>query len=403
MALAVDDIINLRNGSAPANLDLIRDMTLGTDVWLNRFVPHYLDQYIPTGGSKVKVLVGGEGSGKSHLLRYIQQAARERKYTSVYLSARTTGPKLSDVPNLYRLIADTIDMNQLVTGLSQKVAESLGYGSAIYNGQDKLLPYIMEEGYGAPDSAREIRIAASRLLKNADLSPACFTCTFTLLKDRLIADDPDGTRSALNWFKGEKLERFERRDSGLYETLQKATARRWLDSLLKLIVLSGQQGLVVLIDDLDVLYERSPENGRYLYTPANIKDTCELFRQLIDEADLLKNFLLVIAGRKNLLDDDRRGFKSYEALWMRLQTGLVPSGRFNPLCDVVDVDEHLKAQGENYPGALSRHLKDVFMQYGLKKKPREISIDMRPPLALKSVVMNNVYSSVEGYLEASHE
>ncbi|MDW7657274.1 MAG: BREX system ATP-binding domain-containing protein, partial [Bacillota bacterium] len=256
---------------------------------------------------------------------------------------------------------------------------------------DKLLPYIMEEGYGAPDSAREIRIAAARLLKNADLSPACFTCAFTLLKDRLIHDDLEGTRAALRWFAGEKLERFERKDSGLYETLQKATARRWLDSILKLIVLSGQQGLVVLIDDLDVLYERSPETGRFLYTPANIKDTYELFRQLIDDADLLKNFLLILAGRRDMLDDDRRGFKSYEALWMRLQTGLVPSGRFNPLCDIVDVDEHLNALGEDFPAVLSRHLNEVFNQYGLKKKPRDKAIALMPSPALKSVVMSTVY------------
>ena len=395
MALVVEDLINLRNGAAPVNLDLVRDMTLGTDAWLDRFVPYYLDQFIPSGGSKVKVLLGNEGSGKSHLLRYIQQSAQARHYTAVYLSARTAGPKLCDVPNLYRLIAGTIDMDQLITGLSRKVAESLGYGATIYSGRDKLLPYVMEEGYGAPDSAREIRMATARLLKNADLSPACFTCAFTLLKDRLISDDPDGARAALRWFRGEKLERFERRDSGLFETLQKATARRWLDSLLKLIVLSGQQGLAVLIDDLDVLYERSPETGRFLYTPANIKDTYELFRQLIDDADLLQNFLLVLAGRRAMLDDDRRGFKSYEALWMRLQTGLVPSGRFNPLCDIVDTDEHLKALGDDFPARLSSHLGTVFSQYGLKKKPRDPALDTLPPQALKSVVINNVFSADE--------
>ena len=393
MTLVVEDLINLRKGAAPTNLDLIHDMTLGTEVWLQRFIPYYLDQYIPSGGSKIKVLIGGEGSGKSHLLRYIQHAANARKYTSVYMSARMAGPKLNDVPNLYRLIAGAIDMEQLVTNLSCKVAESLGYGATIYNGRNKLLPYIMEEGYGAPDSAREIRIAAARLLKNADLSPACFTCLFTLLKDRLIADDPEGSRVALRWFAGEKLERYERKDSGLFETLQKITARRWLDSLLKLIVLSGQQGLVVLIDDLDVMYERSAETGRFLYTPANIKDTYELFRQLIDDADLLKNLLFILAGRRNLLDDDRRGFKSYEALWMRLQTGLVPSGYFNPLCDIVDVDAHLNTLGDDFPALLSRHLHDVFNQYGLKKKPREMTHDQMPAIALKSVIMSTVYAS----------
>ncbi|NLM77490.1 MAG: DUF2791 family P-loop domain-containing protein [Ruminococcaceae bacterium] len=391
MALVVEDLINLRNGAAPINLNLVCDMTLGTDIWLDRFIPYYLDRFIPAGGSKVKVLLGSEGSGKSHLLRYIQMSAQARHYTAVYLSAHTAGPKLCDIPNLYRLIASTIDMDALITELSRKVAESLGYGAAIYSGRDKLLPYVMEEGYGAPDSAREIRMATARLLKNADLSPACFTCIFTLLKDRLIADDLEGARAAKRWFYGEKLERFERRDSGLFETLQNATARRWLDSLLKLITLSGQQGLVVLIDDLDVLYERSPETGRYLYTPANVKDTYELFRQLIDDADLLQNFLLVLAGRRAMLEDDRRGIRSYEALWMRLQTGLVPTSRFNPLSDIVDTDAHLKALGDDFPARLTKHLSTVFNQYGLKKKPRDPACGTLPSPALKTVVINSVF------------
>ncbi|MDD2442828.1 MAG: hypothetical protein PHG76_12020, partial [Eubacteriales bacterium] len=96
-----------------------------------------------------------------------------------------------------------------------------------------------------------------------------------------------------------------------------------------------------------------------------------------------------------MLDDDRRGFKSYEALWMRLQTGLVPSGRFNPLCDIVDTDEHLKALGDDFPARLSSHLGTVFSQYGLKKKPRDPALDTLPPQALKSVVINNVFSADE--------
>lgn len=393
MALPVDDIICLRNGQAPGHLELIHDMTLGTDVWLSRFETHYLDRFIPGGGSKVKVLIGSEGSGKSHLLRYIQYLSLQKNYTALYLSARTVGSKLCDVPSLYRLIAASMDLDHVLTGLACKVGAELGYGKAIYDGTGRLLPYVAEEGYSAPDAAREIRITISRLLRNADLSPSFFTFAVSLLKERLIGLDIDEHHLAERWIRGEKLQPFERRDSGLYEVLNKTTARRWLDSLLKLLVLSGQQGLVILIDDLDVLYERSPENGRYLYTPANNKDTYELFRQLIDDADLLKNLMIVLAGRRNLLEDEKRGFKSYEALWMRLQTGLVPSGLFNALCDIVDVDQHLAALGQEFPARLSEHLKRVFAQYGLKRKPKD-----QPPLelvmpALKSVVMGNTFTS----------
>jgi len=42
-----------------------------------------------------------------------------------------------------------------------------------------------------------------------------------------------------------------------------------------------------------------------------------------------------------MIQDEKRGFVSYDALWMRLQTGLVQK-KFNPLADMIDAD----AQGE---------------------------------------------------------
>lgn len=51
-------------------------MTLGSELWLERFQEYYLANYIASGGSKVKLLVGGEGSGKTHLFHCIQQNAK---------------------------------------------------------------------------------------------------------------------------------------------------------------------------------------------------------------------------------------------------------------------------------------------------------------------------------------
>lgn len=396
MALSVEDIINLRNGQPPESSDLIAKMTIGTNIWLDSFFEYYLDRYIPRGGSKVKVLAGNEGCGKTHILRYIQYVSALKSYASIYTSARTTASKIHDIPGLYRLVASGIDVDKIITGLSLKVAASLGYGGSIYDGKGKLLPYIIEEGYTAADAAREIRIAIAGTLKDADFSPSLFTCAVTLLKDRLFNDEDSASKTAVRWLKGEKLERFEKQSLGIYEVLNKANARKWLDSLLKLLVFSGMKGLVILIDDIDVMYERSPETGRYLYTPGNVKDTCELIRQIIDDGEMLKGLLFIVAGRKNIIEDEKRGFKSYEALWMRLQTGLVSSGRFNSLSDIVDMDKHLDELGEDFPAQLSRHLAQVFNEYGLKRKFKENLPDFSVNKPLKAAVMENAYMCDQG-------
>lgn len=128
---------------------------------------------------------------------------------------------------------------------------------------------------------------------------------------------------ALKWLSGDKLERYEKKDLLLFEQLQRVNARYWLNSLIRILKIAGMTGLVVAIDDLEVMTERSKETGRFIYSPNAIKDICELFRQLIDDAELLNNFLLLLAGRREVIEDEKRGFVSYDALWMRLQTGLV--------------------------------------------------------------------------------
>lgn len=126
---------------------------------------------------------------------------------------------------------------------------------------------------------------------------------------------------------------------------------------------------MVAIDDLEVMTERSEETGRFIYSTNAIKDICELFRQLIDDAELLNNFLLLLAGRQEMIEDEKRGFASYDALWMRLQTGLVHK-KFNPLADMVDVDAYLKVNGKDFPDRVHTHLRQMLSDMGLELEYR---------------------------------
>ncbi len=244
----------------------------------------------------------------------------------------------------------------------------MGYDEEKYNGVGKLLPLIIEEGYNRYDAEREIRKAVGRSFKNVDFGPSFYTFVFTVAREKLITGEDEGTKIAIKWLKGEKLQRNEKQASSLFEILKKTNARYWLNSLICLLNISNIAGLVVLIDDVEVMTERNTESGRFVYTANAVKDTCELFRQIIDDSELLNKFLLILAGKKSLIKDDKRGFKSYEALWMRLQTGLVPSERFNPFSDIVDVDAHLKELEKIDSNDIYSYFLSKFQKYGLKRK-----------------------------------
>jgi len=78
---------------------------------------------------------------------------------------------------------------------------------------------------------------------------------------------------------------------------------------------------------------------------ASIILTALNFSSLVDATELLEYFFVLIAGRPEILSDERRGLKSYEALWMRLQTGLISSEHFNRFADMVDIERLIRDVG----------------------------------------------------------
>ncbi len=402
MILYDRDLSALQAGQPPYSPEWLQKLTLGREAWLDNFTQHYLHNYIFVGGSKVKVLVGSEGVGKTHLLRCVEADARSQGYAVASLSARDMNCRISDLPNLYQRIFQGIDTAALIKGICLKVAASLGYGADRYQGQGDLLSLLIADGLARYDAEREIRNAAVRIFKTVDFGPSFVTFAYTTAYDGLtLGPDSDVFGLRLKWLSGEKLDKKEQQETGLLEQLKKVNARYWLNSFVKLLEQASMPGLVVLIDDLEAITERVAETGRFFYTPNAIKDTCELFRQMIDDVELLNGLLVVLAGRRAIVDDERRGFKSYEALWMRLQTGLVPSTRFNPFADIVDIDSHYVAVDNDFPQRLAERVSRFFKAMGFERQYRGNMPDTAGEPPLRKAVMDQALLAVKS--EVRHE
>jgi hypothetical protein len=391
MQVEEQDIEALLSGQPPPHPELLSAMTLGRDRWLDRVQTHYLQNYILDGGSKVKVLVGGEGTGKTHLLRCILQDAQDLGYQTVSLSAREY--RLNDLSSLYRAIVKQIDTEHLVRGLCCQVARKLGYGQ--FDGTDSLLPLLYEDRGLTRDLAiYEVEKNTGLVLRDVDLGSSFRAFAYRVINSRLIHGHEATTQVALRWLAGEKLEAHQKKTTLLYERLQKHNARYWFNSLLRLMNLAGIAGLVVAIDELEVMTERHPESRRFLYTANAIKDTCELFRQMIDDAELLDHCFLLLSGRREMVEDEKRGFKSYEALWMRLQSGFLPIEKFNPLADIVDTDSHLVAQGKGFPTEVQQRLQHLLEAAGLEIFDRD-SPDLSDHSQLRAKIIEVAFSVLE--------
>ena len=367
----------LQQGQPPEDFFWLKAMTAGDELWLRPFREHYLENYIREGGSKVKILIGNEGSGKTHLLRFVAADAQELGYTVVFLNLREVKWKFSNMVELYKVVAAQVDRENLWQGLCRRVAAYLGYTTTEYDGSGSILPLLVEKG-GLPlvIARKELRQAAANVLRGSDLGLPFLTFAYTLISARMGSQAPTDINIYWKWFSGEKLEAAERKQSRLYDRLTPQNARVWLYSLVRLLRLSGSAGIVILVDNMEVILERDPLSAKFLYTLNAAKDTYELIRQLIDDIDFLENFLLLLSGRRAVLTDEKRGIASYEALWMRVRSGLAPSPHFNPLADIVDVDKHLEEAGnEKFAQEICRRLQELLQGQGIERKFRDF-----PPL-----------------------
>ena len=75
------------------------------------------------------------------------------------------------------------------------------------------------------------------------------------------------------------------------------------------------------------------------YTKLRRDDAYENIRQLIDDIDSMRSVFFLLCCRRELLDNENYGLKSYQALWMRIQNEIV-STRFNQFADMIDLDRY---------------------------------------------------------------
>ncbi len=142
----------------------------------------------------------------------------------------------------------------------------------------------------------------------------------------------------LGWLEGDRSVKLTSlRSLGLSPArITKVNARHMLRSLAQVVHMAGYAGLLVSVDDMEILVSKSSLDPIH-YTKLKREDTYESIRQLIDDIDSLKNIMFLFAFDRELLDNDNAGIKSYQALWMRIQNEII-SQRFNRFTDIVDMD-----------------------------------------------------------------
>jgi len=325
-------------------------MQNATSVYIADFwKEHYLDTYIADGGSKIKFITGASGTGKTRMLDSVLASARDSGYVVARASAKKTW--LHDFKEIYLTIFDAVDFDACLRVCADKIIENLGYRPDDVPTGMTFADYLLQIGDFDPITKREIRSNLSESFFSNTWIDNNFAISSALMTSGILgypALEPTAKELLLQWHRGQKEARVAAlRKLGLSPSrITKHNARHMLRSLIEIVRLAGYKGLVVGIDDLDALSATSAlEEIRY--TKMRREDAYESIRELIDNIDTLAHFMTVFAFDRDLIEDEVKGIKSYQALWMRIQNE-IGGERVNKFADIIYLNEadRLDTRGE---------------------------------------------------------
>nr|WP_288885461.1 BREX system ATP-binding domain-containing protein [uncultured Blautia sp.] len=345
---------------APDDGSMLEELSAGvsflTDFWQEK----YLQEYIKEGGSKIKFVSGRKGSGKSHLLKLTAHLAEQENYVTAAFSAKDIW--IHDFREIYVEVLRQSDLLECLERCSHKIIENCGFDYREVPEDMTFMDYLSRENMADAITRREIRLQLKSMFLENPLIDNNFALACSLLTGGILGHpllEEQNKELLLGWLAGDRSVKITSlRSLGLSPArITRVNARHMLRSLAQVIHMAGYSGLLVTVDDMEILLSRSSLEPLH-YTKLKREDTYESIRQLIDDIDTLKNIMFIFAFDRELLDNDKAGIKSYQALWMRIQSEIV-SQRFNCFTDIVDMDrlaaqEYTEAVAEDMWEKLAR-------------------------------------------------
>ena len=333
------DLNRIYAGLAPVSPQALRELTVGIPFLTDFWTKHYLQEYLPAGGSKIKFVTGRSGSGVTHFLNVTALCAEEEGYQVVRFSAGEVW--LHDFREIYLEILRQCDLERLLADCAGQVIRDLGEDPGVIPEGQTVLDYLAAQNKADAMTRRAILDALRRMYLNNPRMDHNFALCCSLITGGILGYpilEAADREVLLQWMNGEKSIKLSQiKELGLMPSrVTKFNARHMLRSLIEVICLSGRKGLVVLIDDLEAMLSASGLNVLH-YTNMRRSDAYESIRQLIDEIDTLHHVMFVYGMERIMMDDERAGIKSYQALWMRIQNEIL-TDQFNRFTDIVDLD-----------------------------------------------------------------
>lgn len=295
--------------------------------WLSLLKSEYLQGFIQQGGASVKFVVSDDRQTTDLVKSEVVDAAQN--YLTAVVDASTA--KVHLLQEVFFQVASQINWDELTERAVRNCMEELGYST---EGTDLSLQSVAaKNGVSASTLRPEVRRSLETILdRTHDLERDFRYAMLWLCLGRVTGNKQDQD-TITQWLRGTLRQLKPAKKLLVFERITRYNARAILSSLGSWARTAGYSGLVLLFDvgQLAVSKRQEVEPGTFHYSQAAAMDAYEVIRQLIDSTDELTGFLAVIVAPSSLFDDEKRGVRSYKALYERVWPDVRLKSRPNPL------------------------------------------------------------------------
>ena len=344
-------IINSLLGGVVPKLG-VQHITVGRSPEIAAFV-QALDE-VKSGHSLVKFWIGDFGSGKSFMLHLLNTVALKQKF--VVANADFTPDN--------RLYANDGKAVALYSAIMDNIAiQTKPEGGALATLLEKWIEQVLtktaEEQGIALTAIRDqkhlpkVQAAIMRTIQElTDVGGFAFGTVVMKYYEGYITDNDLLRRHALKWLKGEYRTKTEaRQDLGVREVINDLNYYDMLKNFCRLFVSLGYSGFMVNLDEAINLYKISTSTMR----EKNYEKILSIYNDCFQGK--ISNFFINFAGTREVLENERRGLFSYQALKSRLETNKFETSELRDFAQPV-IRLHPLTHNEVF--VLLQKLKEIF-------------------------------------------
>ena len=310
--------------------------------WIGHLDKDYLTTFIKDGGSAIKFAVT-DGEHKRTVKDLVGSRGEELGYLVVNINAEDS--RFHMPQDIFFSMASQVDWRLTARKFILRLAKELNYRTGDIDATSDGNVY---EAIGEANNtdAETVLVAlkpgfADRIFRNRSMSKDFRVAMFHLCNLEGTPRDHIyyGGQPIIDWLTGTTTRLGSVKPFSIYNTVNRTTAKYFLESALYWFHYVGFTGTLMMLDNSRVTVVKRPTDGSRYYTRAMAMQYYEVLRQFIDSAQRLTATVILAISTSEFLDVEpgrrSRGVGIYPALQTRIMDDVRDRNLLNPVASLV--------------------------------------------------------------------